>query len=1352
MIKIKYKINLQMQIKRSLKYILLLFYIFCSSTYGKAGLKINNFDKNYINLSFIPDIERIDTIISNGKKYLMPIIKDVSSNVNIGEPMDMFYNFPVLQDIPFELSIEHYEVFGINEYNIDIVPVPTIINNNNYYIEEFISNIDAYNNYKLHNWLNTKLSGKSQSKYLSHIIFTAARYNSQTKSVEIPKRIDAIIKINYKQDVKLKKNNELLSNKQDLNVLSNGKWLRLAIKKEGIYRITAKELENAGLNIPSEQIKTIKIFGNSGDILSEKVEDGLNNILNEQSIIVNTSSDGKLEDIIFYASGSSGFKNVQSVSDIYSYRFVKHYLNYMDKYNYYLLTFGGIDGKRAVSQEVEEPTTYSPEFYIASIFSEDDIIMPSLWGNGRIFLGSSNFTTPFTDKLFNVVNNSGTDSIFYLFSVAHTSSNVGEFAVSFRDKQTPMSVISIGSSTGSYESARMYTWYAGYPVNDLPASSNSTAYINYDGANSAIPYMNFYEIHYPRKFIAIDGEISFFTNDNDTNSIGEYNISGFGKNKYGFDVTDASNPILLKNISNNENNFNFKSNNKNVYSRLDKKHFFISSNLKNLESIESIYLDNLRGSDISADVIIITCDSLLSSANKFATYRKEQSGYTTTVVTLDKIYNEFSHSRLDVTAIRDYIQYAYNHWSIKPKFVVLWGLGHFDMRNIENKTKNFVPTFQRDSRRIAPGNTTYISDNQSCYATDEYFVCVDGDDWYPDLAIGRVPITSNDEGNLYINKLSKYETQSNNSNWRTNIILFADDDIGADGRFEGASYHDGDAERISALIPDDFMQKKIYSVSYPVEIQAGARRFPKVTEDILNSTSINGAQILFYTGHGNPNILMHEQVVTRENTLQRFSNSDKLFYFMASSCEVGRFDKNGTNCIGREIVMLPNTGAIASISATRVSGISANNTFFQYIYQTIFDRDEKGNYITIGENARRAKYYYGSEPTAEALMYVILGDPTLTLLYPNGNVSIDKINDIIIENNDEEDSMVVDIKALSKIKINGTIRYSLSNEIIDNFNGTVILSLNEANIEVECITQNALHKFIDAGAILNKSAFPVINGNFEAEFVVSGDVTFSDNNAILYAYAFSNDETKYAKGVTKKLRINDIDTTLKNDNKGPIIDLFIDNKIYFKNGDTVSKNPLLLVELEDDTGLNVTGLGIGHKIEAWIDDNPNPFDLTNNFNSSLDNPRAGTISKYFYNLSVGKHIIKVRAWDVFNNYSENYVEFFIPENGFIFDVYFGPNPLFKSEIMKANLIVRHNLVPPINIIEFEIFNADAVKINVDKQYITNNIITTQSVGIIPLNNVLNINELGTGCFYYRIKCLIDDNICEKFGVLGIIIQ
>ena len=1331
-------------------FLCLFYFLFANINYIFANIVVHYSDDNQISLSYFPEVNGIDTVITNSGEYvLLPRIMQSNFHAEQGAPMEMFYAHLIFSKELRNITIDSYEVVDIARYYGKIAPVPTTHIDSNLAVDKYILDDNLYLQHSSANWVEVKQSGKSREQYLAHIMFAAARYNAASNFIEIPKRIDVVLKFNASEETEKyhKKNNQLLSNYQNLDDLSDGQWLRISIKEEGLYKITAAELAASGFNVPNNKIATIKVFGNKGEPLSEKVSDGLDNKLNEQEIVINTNNDGSLESIIFYASGSSGFTNIPKSNHSYKHKFPPHYLNYMDNSNYYLLTYGKSNGKRAkASEEISKATSYKPDYYIASYFFEEDLTMLSLWGSGRCFLGNSDFSKPWINRLSNVARNVENGKITYLLSLAHSSKTPGNFNIDF--SQDYSEKMEIGASLGDYESGRVRTLYFDYPVSSLSDNQNVQMNIDYYSASVGIPYMNYYELHYPRKFVALDGEISFFTNDEDTSCVSEYTITGFSGPIYGFDVTDASSSKLLPNSAKSAGVFSFKSDNTEVKKLTDKKHFFIASKTKKVASIEKVVLDNLRGQNSNSEVLVITHNSLLESADKFAKYRSQKSGYKVSVVATDKIYNEFSHSRVDLTAIRDYVQYAYNNWEVKPKYLVIWGLGHYDVRGVELKTTNFVPPFQRELRYILPGSTVPLSDDQNSYATDEYFVCVDGDDWFPDLAVGRVPITSNLEGENYIAKLAKYEEESDVGNWRLNYILFADDDVRGNGMAE-AGMHDDDAEIISRYIPDDFNQIKLYSVTYPVEIQAGARRIPKVTEDLLYSTNVKGGVILFYTGHGNPNILMHEKTVSRETTLSQFTNSDKLFYFLASSCEVGRFDKRGTNCIGTEIVTLPTTGAIASLSATRVSGILANNIFHQYIAKSMFSRDEKGEYLTIGENARLAKLQYGVEPSAEALMYVILGDPTLRLVFPNNNIKIEEVNNIELS---EENKNLIELKALSKVKLKGTVRDITTNNILTDFNGRVILTLNEASIDVKYASPVSEHNFTKSGATLINSAFPVNNGEFIAEFVIPTDVTLSDNNAILYAYAFSEDK-RYAKGGTKKLCINAIDTTLVNDNKGPDIEIFFDSREYFKDGDVVSKTPLLLVDLKDETGLNVTGLGIGHKLEAWFDDSFIPIDLTNDFVSSLEEPASGTVLKYIYNLKPGKHRIKVRAWDVFNNFSEAFSNFVIPEDdGSLFLISFAPNPLSKKNLADANLIIRHNLVPPVSV-EFDIFDALGNSLTIDTSYLKNMLLTNRSIETISLASVIDMNRFGTGVYYYRIKCYFGDGKgFEKYGKLGVVLD
>jgi len=114
---------------------------------------------------------------------------------------------------------------------------------------------------------------------------------------------------------------------------------------------------------------------------------------------------------------------------------------------------------------------------------------------------------------------------------------------------------------------------------------------------------------------------------------------------------------------------------------------------------------------------------------------------------------------------------------------------------------------------------------------------------------------------------------------------------------------------------------------------------------------------------------------------------------------------------------------------------------------------------------------------------------------------------------------------------------------------------------------------------------------------------FSDSLGRIFAYAISQDN-RYAKGSNRKFMIDGIDNSTIEDTVPPVIKIYVDSR-NFKNGDIVSRNPMLIVDLLDDSGINTTGLGIGHNLEAWIDDSPASISLVNNLklNYSVKNQR-----------------------------------------------------------------------------------------------------------------------------------------------------
>ena len=100
----------------------------------------------------------------------------------------------------------------------------------------------------------------------------------------------------------------------------------------------------------------------------------------------------------------------------------------------------------------------------------------------------------------------------------------------------------------------------------------------------------------------------------------------------------------------------------------------------------------------------------------------------------------------------------------------------------------------------------------------------------------------------------------------------------------------------------------------------------------------------------------------------------------------------------------------------------------------------------------------------------------------------------------------------------------------------------------------------------------------------------------------------------------------------------------FINGDKTSSNTELLTFLNDTNGINFTGIGIGHEIVAVLDkDAAHPIVLNDYFNADIDNYGSGMIKYPLFGLSNGRHTIRLKAWDLFNNSSEKEIFFFVSD-------------------------------------------------------------------------------------------------------------
>ncbi|MBM2814188.1 MAG: hypothetical protein HW421_950 [Ignavibacteria bacterium] len=1333
---------MQLLNKKLLQVLLFLIIInFCNAENNKtSGVEILQSNSSELIVAYTPVQSGFKEItLENGRKTYLPIIEGTSPEYsNPGFPSDLVYsaNFVVPSSDGFR--IHSILTDGNQTYNYLLAPIPKIKLTDLNEIKTYYINNEAYSKNYFSEKAYINYLGLSREHHLARLSFRAATYNPNTNQIEIPKRV--VVKITFQNRLKsslsqpinkgfLASNvlnpamakywsipagmkadkinkNEILSDDK----ISSGNWFKLSVENEGIIKLDARTLREAGANIPANDIQTIKVFGYGGKELSENQTNGKNNNLNEIPVIVRKNSSGELESIIFYGSAACGF-NVKG-NDF------KHYINHYSTKNSYLLTWGGRDGRRAIPQQPATANSFiKPVNYIERIFFEEELNNPYIIGSGRTWFGRQNPTTMSTITLPNLDRN---NDILFRFSLAHRSDSQGEFKVFEKDF-----LITTISIPGTSDDAYCVESTAYMPASKISQDNLCMLRFEYTNpkGNAATSFFDYYEIQYSRSLVPINDTISFFS-DTSWNGPTEITINSFGGSEIlGFDVTDKSNPILLTNCASTGGMYIIR---KELLKEKPERFFVSSVFLK--PSIEKTGFGYLRNDTTDCDFVIISSPYLLESAENYKNYRSKHNGLKGYVISTEHIYNEFAGGIQDPTAIRDFLSYTINHWKKSPEFVILWGSGHYDYKNITTNSKNHIPPYETIE--------TTSFDNLGSYPCDDYFVRLAGGDWdaLPDMVIGRIPVSSNNNGTTVLEKIKHYEESSSKDNWRTSITFLADDSFGGDQ--DNNDTFSNQSEALAGLLPDYFQQNKIYLVEYKTDNIPGGRRKSTAQKEMLNKINNSGTLFLNWIGHGNPRVWAHEELLERDNTIPLMVNYDKLFFTCAATCDFGRFDKPEVQSGAEKLFLSPIGGSIGVFSASRSVFASENFAINKLYIEMLFRQDSlTGQYPTIGEALFQTKQQNSSVNDQK---FYLLGDPSMRLIIPTQKIVIDSIDGIALK--DLPDT--VKFKALQNINISGAVLKINGKAVDESFNGVAITAMLDGDVQLIAKddydgTLAHIEKF---GSALNRSFYKIQNGKFSARFIIPKDISYSANTGRFMSYGYS-DDSRFAKGSYRNFVIQGLVSGINPDNNGPKISLYLDSRKFLPYS-TVRKNPLLIVDLEDESGINTTGRGIGHKIEAWVDDNSESIDLTDKFETSLVNPKGGSVVDYIYGLGSGLHAIKVRAWDVFNNFSEETTYFNIQpeEDGIVINnLICFPNPAADITTFRF----EHNVSPPFNA-QIDIYSALGDKVGQIRQTVNTpyqSDISSEGI-LIPLSQ---------GIYYFNLTIYgSKGNSGSKPGILSIV--
>ena len=239
---------------------------------------------------------------------------------------------------------------------------------------------------------------------------------------------------------------------------------------------------------------------------------------------------------------------------------------------------------------------------------------------------------------------------------------------------------------------------------------------------------------------------------------------------------------------------------------------------------------SLRSEANAAEYLVIGPRAFLNAAESLLRYRMNE-GLRTKAVATEDVFAEFGYGEATPDSIREFLSYAYHHWTEPSlRYVLLLGDSTYD-------TKDYLATGVQPHVPVKLVKTRYL-----WTASDPWFGAVNGEDLLPDVAVGRLPAASVAEMESLVEKVLAYERGQADPD--APVVLVTDNP-------DGAGDFDWNADVLAATVLSEQNVDKIYLS----QLGTSATR-----SSILDAFD-DGASIMSYIGHGGIHLWANENLL-----------------------------------------------------------------------------------------------------------------------------------------------------------------------------------------------------------------------------------------------------------------------------------------------------------------------------------------------------------------------------------------------------------------------------------------------------------------------------------------------------------
>lgn len=1018
-----------------------------------------------------------------------------------------------------------------------------------------------------------------------------------------------------------------------------GKWVKIELEENGIYKLTHADLSRMGFSDPSR----VSVYGYGGWMLNEDLSDYIDD-LPQVPVVKGTDY------ILFYGRGVTKWEYNERQQ-----RFFHTHNPYSTKAYYFL---SDIEAPREMTSVVDQPNNAAQIINSFDDYRLHEQDLLSVNKSGRELYGESFRSSPLTVSFNSLTGITNEKAIISMRYIALPSGSEGRATLKVGGKDLFVLPVTTGG-IDSYTKAKAADGFK--EISDEDKKETISVSVSYNNSSHSRVNLDYIRLEMKRELKPY-GAFTLFRSVKSMYNPSRFVVKDANASTQIWDVTDPVNPSLM------ETNLNGSDLSFTIPASPTLREFAIvqpdKAGFPTPTKEGDVALQNLHALP-QTDMIIISHSFMKTEAERLADAHRERDGLSVEVVDPIAIYNEFSSGTPDATAYRRFMKMFYDRASAdgeKPKYLLLFGDGLYDNRGIEAEIKGSYPPDKIHKQFLL----TYQSVNSlniRSYVTDDYFGFLNDENlfgsatnidnviysWKMDIGIGRLPLRTVNEARAAVDKLIGYMDNKQVGTWKNALAFVADDGNSADGfTVKHMSQANQLADYVEANHPE-FISNKILFDAYKKE-SGGMTSYSGVRkriEQLLKS----GLLLINYTGHGDTQSWSDEKVITQNDIAT--SNYSCLPLWITATCDFTRFDDLATSA-GEQVFLNTISGGIGLFTTTRVVYSNPNFELNKELIRCLFEKTD-GKRPRLGDVMRQTKNHRNMNNDANKLNFILLGDPALRLAYPDYDMKVTSVNGKPV--GDE----LIPFRALEEITIEGEV-LTPEGTRATSFNGVVNATVFDSKVEKVTLGNN------DKDSILEYTEYPntlfigndkVENGVFRFTFMPPKDISYSNEVGKMNLYAHDEESGIEAQGNFNRYIVGGTNPNPVEDTEGPEIRCYYLNDSSFISGDKVNSTPLFVAEIWDKSGVNISGSSIGHDVTLIIDGNSAlTYNLNTYYLNIPDKKGEGRVVFSIPALSAGLHTAEFIIWDIHNNSSRESFTFEVADDvkPDLIDVYATPNP------------------------------------------------------------------------------------------------